>query len=218
MSESIFGRHMTNADGGIVRQFYNGVTRREEAWLDRNVEGREHASWTVYHTWDIRDNGQLTDANKFHDHDAALADYNRRVSELQAANCPEMPDSSTSESESPMGSAEILNGLRAMLSNVSTEADDFDEHASMDRGVLRAAIAALTPEPITPEGLEAWGCTGDEICLLSGGIHHGTLLYDRAKKEVFFETRQHEEIPLPGIRTMADVDAMIRFLEGTNAE
>lgn len=104
MSESIFGRHMTNADGGIIRQFYNGVTRREEAWVDRVVEGREHASWTIYFVWDIRDNGQLTAANKFRSHDAALTDYDRRVSELQGlANYSGNPNSSASESEVPDG-------------------------------------------------------------------------------------------------------------------
>lgn len=56
-----------------------------------------------------------------------------------------------------MDGAKILDGLRAMLSNVSTEADDFDEHARMDRGVLREAIALLTPEPVTEEGLRAEG-------------------------------------------------------------
>lgn len=81
---SMFGRHMTNADGGTVRQFFNGRTMREEAWFERVVEGREHANWTVYHVWDIRDHGQITEACKFRDIEKAQADYDRRVNELMA--------------------------------------------------------------------------------------------------------------------------------------
>jgi hypothetical protein len=73
---------MTNDDSVMVRQFFNGRTMREEAWLERVVNGHEHASWTVYHVWDIRDNGQIKDENKFRDFAKAEADYNRRVSEL----------------------------------------------------------------------------------------------------------------------------------------
>ena len=82
--QSIFGRHMTNADCGTVRQFFNGRTMREEAWFEKVVEGREHANWTVYHVWDIRDNGQIADANKFRDIEKAKQDYDRRVLELMA--------------------------------------------------------------------------------------------------------------------------------------
>ena len=91
--------------------------------------------------------------------------------------------------------------LRLDPQNVATVADE--------------AIAHLQPhtQPITPEGLEARGFTEDG-CYLIRESGEATMWFLKHDGSMQLEVEYDRYIPLPGVRTLGDVDDLIRMLEG----
>lgn len=77
---SIFGEHV-ESNGTMIRAFYHGERRREEAWLEEVVEGRQGANWKAWFVSDINSGGQCT---RHHSLEAAMLDYDKRVNALVA--------------------------------------------------------------------------------------------------------------------------------------
>lgn len=109
---------------------------------------------------------------------------------------------------------EIIDGLRGVSTSLLDEEFTVSESQALD-----AAIAHLQPhtQPITPEGLEARGLERNGA-FFGCSLQCGTKLHvpDRDAAGWAFLSLEGCDVVrfLPGVRTLGDVDDLVRMLEG----